>query len=59
MAVCIGASCTFLTPLAHQSNTLVMEPGGYKFGDYWRMGLPLSIISMACALPVILLVWPL
>lgn len=59
MAVCIGASCTFLTPLAHQSNTLVMEPGGYRFGDYWRMGLPLSLLCMACAVPMILAVWPL
>lgn len=59
MAVAIGASCAFLTPIGHQSNALVMEPGGYKFGDYWRMGLPLEIIIAAVAVPMILLVWPL
>jgi di/tricarboxylate transporter len=59
MAVAIGASCAFLTPIAHQSNTLVMEPGGYSFTDYWRLGLPLSILVILTALPVILWVWPL
>ncbi len=59
MAVAIGASCAFLTPIGHQANALVMEPGGYKFGDYWRMGLPLEIIIVAVAIPMILLVWPL
>jgi len=59
MAVAIGASCAFLTPIGHQSNTLVMEPGGYRFGDYWRMGLPLSLLVMAAAVPTILWVWPL
>lgn len=59
MAVAIGASSAFLTPIGHQSNTLVMVPGGYKFGDYWRMGLPLSIIVLASAVPVILWFWPL
>ncbi|MDR2892859.1 MAG: anion permease [Deltaproteobacteria bacterium] len=59
MAVVIGASCPFLTPIGHQSNTLVMAPGGYRFGDYWRMGLPLSILVIACAVPAILLIWPL
>ena len=44
MAVAIGAACDFLTPIGHQCNTLVMGPGGYRFGDYWRLGLPLSII---------------
>ncbi len=57
MAVSIGASCAFLTPIGHQSNTLVMEPGGYRFGDYWRVGLPLEIIILAVALPMILWVW--
>ncbi|MGF2734170.1 SLC13 family permease [Marinobacter sp. DUT-1] len=57
MAVAIGASCAFLTPIGHQSNALVMEPGGYRFGDYWRLGLPLSVIVTAVAVPVILLVW--
>lgn len=59
MAVAIGASCAFLTPIGHQSNTLVMEPGGYRFGDYWRMGLPLSVLVVAIAVPAILWVWPL
>lgn len=58
MAVAVGASCAFLTPIGHQSNTLVMEPGGYRFGDYWRMGLPLSALVMAVAVPAILWVWP-
>ncbi|MAL92677.1 MAG: SLC13 family permease [Pseudomonas sp.] len=59
MAVAIGASCAFLTPIGHQSNTLVMAPGGYRFGDYWRLGLPLSILVVLCAVPTILWIWPL
>lgn len=59
MAVAIGASCAFLTPIGHQSNTLVMAPGGYRFGDYWRMGLPLSLLMLAAGVPLILWVWPL
>lgn len=59
MAVAIGASCAFLTPIGHQSNTLVMVPGGYKFGDYWRMGLPLSVLVVAVGVPLILRLWPL
>jgi di/tricarboxylate transporter len=59
MAVAIGASCAFLTPIGHQSNTLVMGPGGYRFSDYWRMGLPLEILIAAVALPLLLRVWPL
>ncbi|HDS46249.1 MAG TPA: SLC13 family permease [Methanomicrobia archaeon] len=59
MAVAIGASCAFLTPIGHQSNTLVMAPGGYKFGDYWRMGLPLSLLVVATAVALIMWVWPL
>ena len=59
MAVAIGASCAFLTPIGHQSNALVMVPGGYRFGDYWRMGLPLSVLVMAVGVPMILWVWPL
>ena len=59
MAVAIGASCAFLTPVGHQSNTLVMGPGGYQFGDYWRMGLPLEIIIVAISVPLILWAWPL
>ena len=58
MAVAIAASCAFLTPIGHQSNTLVMEPGGYKFGDYWRLGLPMSVLVIAISVPVILWVWP-
>jgi di/tricarboxylate transporter len=59
MAVAVGASCAFLTPIGHQSNTLVMVPGGYRFGDYWPMGLPLSLIVLATAVPLIIWVWPL
>ena len=59
IAIAIGASCAFLTPIGHQSNTLVMGPGGYKFGDYWRMGLLLELIVVLVALPLILLFWPL
>jgi di/tricarboxylate transporter len=58
IAVALGASCAFLTPIGHQSNTLVMEPGGYRFGDYWRVGLPLEALIVAVAMPMILLVWP-
>jgi di/tricarboxylate transporter len=59
MAVAIGASCAFLTPIGHQSNALVMAPGGYRFGDYWRMGLPLSVLVVIVAVPVIVWIWPL
>lgn len=59
MAVAVGASCAFLTPIGHQNNTLVMGPGGYRFSDYWRMGLPLEIIIVLVATPTILAVWPL
>ena len=59
MAVAIGAACDFLTPIGHQCNTLVMGPGGYRFGDYWRLGLPLSIIVVVVGVPLIALVWPL
>jgi di/tricarboxylate transporter len=59
MAVAIAASCAFLTPIGHQCNTLVMGPGGYQFRDYWRMGLPLEIIIVAVATPMLLWVWPL
>ncbi|MEL7542775.1 MAG: SLC13 family permease, partial [Pseudomonadota bacterium] len=58
MAVAIAASCAFLTPIGHKNNTLIMGPGGYRFGDYWRMGLPLEIIVIAVAIPMILIVWP-
>lgn len=55
MAVAIGASCAFLTPIGHQNNALIMGPGGYKFGDYWRVGLPLEILIVAVATPLLLL----
>lgn len=58
MAVALSASCAFLTPIGHQSNTLVLEPGGYRFGDYWRVGLPLEVVIVAVGVPMLLLVWP-
>ncbi|MDC7787635.1 SLC13 family permease [Rhodoplanes sp. TEM] len=58
MAVAVGAACDFLTPFGHQSNTLVMGPGGYRFGDYARLGLPLSLLVIAVAVPAIAFVWP-
>jgi len=59
MAVAVGASCAFLTPIGHQNNTLILGPGGFRFGDYWRLGLPLEILIMAVSIPVLLWVWPL
>jgi di/tricarboxylate transporter len=59
MAVAIGASCAFLTPIGHQNNTLILGPGGFKFSDYWKLGLPMEIIVVAVGLPVLLIVWPL
>ncbi|MFD2204091.1 SLC13 family permease [Kiloniella antarctica] len=59
IAVAIGSSSTYLTPIGHQSNLLVMGPGGYKFGDYWRMGLPLDILILIVSVPLILWIWPL
>ncbi len=59
MAVAVAASCAFLTPIGHKNNTLILGPGGYRFGDYWRMGLPLEILIVAVATPMILWVWPL
>jgi di/tricarboxylate transporter len=58
MAVAIGAACDFLTPIGHQCNTLVMGAGGYRFGDYWRLGLPLSIMVVAAGVPLIAFFWP-
>jgi di/tricarboxylate transporter len=58
MGVAIAASCAFLTPIGHQSNTLVMGPGAYRFNDYWRMGLPLSVLVLVCSIPILLWVWP-
>lgn len=59
MAVAIGASCAFLTPIGHQNNTLILGPGGFRFGDYWRMGLLLEAVVVAVAVPMLLWVWPL
>ncbi len=59
MGVAVAASCAFLTPIGHKNNTLIMGPGGYRFGDYWRMGLPLEILVVLVSVPMILLVWPL
>ncbi len=59
MAVAVGAGSDFLTPIGHQCNTLVMGPGGYTFGDYWRLGLPLSILVAVAGTTLIMLVWPL
>ena len=59
MAVAIGASCAFLTPIGHQNNTLILGPGGFRFGDYWRLGLPLEILVVAVGIPMLLVVWPL
>jgi di/tricarboxylate transporter len=58
MGIVIASSCAFLTPIGHQSNTLVMGPGGYKFGDYWRMGLLIELIVVATGVPLILMFWP-
>ena len=58
MAVAIGAGCDFLTPIGHQCNTLVMGPGGYRFGDYWRLGLPLSLIVVVVSVPMLMAFWP-
>ena len=59
MAVAVAASCAFLTPIGHKNNTLIMGPGGYSFGDYWRTGLPLEILVVAVSVPMILIVFPL
>ena len=59
MTVAVAASCAFLTPIGHKNNTLIMGPGGYRFGDYWRMGLPLEILVILVSVPAILFFWPL
>ncbi|MGB3095804.1 MAG: SLC13 family permease [Candidatus Deferrimicrobiaceae bacterium] len=58
MGVAVAASCAFLTPIGHKNNTLIMGPGGYRFGDYWRMGLPLEVLIVAVSIPMIMWVWP-
>lgn len=59
MAVAVGASCAFVTPIGHQNNTLILGPGGFRFGDYWKLGLPMEAIVVVTGIPMILLVWPL
>ena len=59
MAVAIGASCAFLTPIGHQNNTLILGPGGFRFGDYWRLGLMIELIVLVVSMPLLLIVWPL
>ncbi|MBR9865292.1 MAG: SLC13 family permease [Rhodobacteraceae bacterium] len=59
MAVAVAASCAFLTPIGHKNNTLILGPGGYRFGDYWRTGLPLEMLIVAVSIPAILVFWPL
>lgn len=59
MAVAIGSSCAFLTPIGHQNNTLILGPGGFRFGDYWRMGLPTDLLVITVSLPMLLWIWPL
>ena len=59
MGVAVAASCAFLTPIGHKNNTLIMGPGGYRFGDYWRMGLPLEILIVIVSVPTLVTFWPL
>jgi di/tricarboxylate transporter len=59
MAVAIGSSCAFLTPIGHQNNTLILGPGGFSFGDYWRMGLPTDLLVITVSLPLLVWFWPL
>lgn len=59
MAVAVGASCAFLTPIGHQNNTLILGPGGFQFGDYWKLGLPLEILVFVIAMFMLPIVWPL
>jgi di/tricarboxylate transporter len=58
MAVAIGASCDFLTPFGHQNNTLILGPGGYRFADFWKLGLPMDAIVIAVAVPLLPIVFP-
>ena len=59
MGVAIAASCAFLSPIGHKNNTIIMGPGGYQFGDYWKIGLPLEILILCVSIPLILVFWPL
>ena len=58
MAVAVGASCAFLTPIGHQNNTLILGPGGFRFGDYWRLGVPLELLIILVSVPLLLVFWP-
>jgi di/tricarboxylate transporter len=57
MAVAVGASCSFLTPIGHQNNTLILGPSGFRFGDYWKVGLLVEIVVVIVAVPLLLWVW--
>ena len=59
MAVAVGASCAFLTPIGHQCNAIILGPGGYSFADYWRVGLPLECLILVVSVPTLLFFWPL
>jgi di/tricarboxylate transporter len=59
MAVAIGASCAFMTPIAHQNNTLILGPGGFGFGDFWRLGIVLELMVVLVGVPLLMWVWPL
>ncbi len=59
MGVAVAASCAFLTPIGHKNNTIIMGPGGYRFGDYWRLGLPLELLVLFISVPAVLFFWPL
>jgi di/tricarboxylate transporter len=58
MGVAVASCCPLLTPIGHKNNTLIMGPGGYRFGDYWRLGLPLELIVLVISVPLIQIVWP-
>jgi di/tricarboxylate transporter len=59
MGVAVAASCAFLSPIGHKNNTIIMGPGGYRFGDYWRMGLPLEVLIIIVSIPLLMIFWPL
>jgi di/tricarboxylate transporter len=59
MAIAVGASCAFLTPIGHQNNTLILGPGGFRFSDYWRLGIMLEVIVVVVGIPMLLWAWPL
>jgi len=59
MGAAVASACAFLTPIGHKNNTLIMGPGGFRFSDYWQMGLPLEILVLAVGVPMLLVVWPL